>query len=202
MRKQLDDEILTAKDAHFMPEYELGLISKSGNPYEFRLDKTKYPFEEIYKAASLSGKRGEKITRSQVKLLKSENRFVRYWAIVGLRSQKPEFLIPFQQEIKSALDDDYMPVSVYASAIAYENFECAKAENLLKEYSKSENLQIALMAINQLLYVSNKEPFIETIMAVQAMPGRTYTVKAACFDFLGILNLVKNDFDHQTNLNP
>ncbi|SDD82582.1 hypothetical protein SAMN05421636_10227 [Pricia antarctica] len=58
MRKELDADILKSRDVMFFPEYEIGLISKSVTPYEFRLDKKRYPLKEIYGAASLSGKRG------------------------------------------------------------------------------------------------------------------------------------------------
>ena len=195
MRKQLDKEIIDSRDVHFLPEYEIGLISKTETPYEFRLDDKKYPIEAIYAAASLSGKRGAAVTRQQIDLLKSENEIVRYWAILGLCSQKPELLTPFQNKIISSMDDNYLPVSVLAAAIAYQQFENADAVESLKRYCKNENMNIALMAINQLLYVENKKPFEETIKAVYEMPGRNYNVKAACLDFLGIQRLVPNSFE-------
>lgn len=197
MRNQLDKEIIASRDVHFLPEYELGSISQNGAAYEFRQDNEKYPIKEIYAAASLSGKRGEQITRQQIDLLNSDNKIVRYWAIMGLRSQTPEFLKPFQDKIVLSIDDKYIPVAVMAASISYQNFENKEAEKKLKEFCKSDNMDIALLAVNQLLYVSNKKPFIETVKAVYEMPGRNYNVKAACLDFLGILKLVANDFEHE-----
>lgn len=61
-----------------------------------------------------------------------------------------------------------------------------------KTIAKSDNMDLALMAINYLLYMDNKIPFIETIKEVHSMPNRIYNVKAACMDFLGILGMVEN----------
>ncbi|WP_198152557.1 sulfatase family protein [Draconibacterium sediminis] len=196
MRKQLDDEILLAKDAHFMPEYELGLISETGNAYEFRLDKSNYPFEKIYAAASLSGKRGDETIRRQNSLLKNENKFIRYWAIVGLRSQKKESLLKYKKEIISAMDDPYLPVAVMASSIAYQCFDSKAAEQKLVSFAKHDNMDIALLAINEMLYFDNKEPFVETIENVYKLPERNFNVKGACLDFLGILGKVPNTPDY------
>jgi len=59
-------------------------------------------------------------------------------------------------------------------------------------------MDVALLAINYLLYVDDKTPFIETIKSVYEMPERNYNVKAACLDFLGILKLVPNDTEHES----
>ncbi len=196
MRRQLDEEILNARDVLFLPEYEIGLIAENETPYEFRLDYNKYPFNDIYAAASLSGRRGAEILKQQIELLKSENKIIRYWAVLGLRSQNQKDLEPFKNQIIKAMSDKYPPVAVTAAAITWQNGENAEAEKKLKAFCANENLDIALMTINYLLYADNKEPFVETIKAVHKMPGRNYQVKAACMDFLGILNLVPNDFDH------
>ncbi len=192
MRKELDADILKSRDVMFLPEYEIGLISKSVTPYEFRLDKKRYPLKEIYGAASLSGKRGKDIVKQQARLLNSKNNIVRYWAIIGLRSQKKQLLELYRKEIVNAMDDAYPPVSVTASAIAYQYFNDSEAEKKLKKFCKNSNMDIALMAINYLLYSKNKAPFVETIKAVHEMPDKNYNVKAACMDFLGILGIVEN----------
>jgi arylsulfatase A-like enzyme len=193
MRKKLKTEIIKTRDVHFLPEYEIGLISRLGKLYEFRLDDSKFPIKTIYKAASLSGKRSKIITEKQVRLLHNKNKIVRYWAIVGLRSQNVETLEPYKNEIINAMVDSYAPVAVTAAAITYQNFRNKDSEDKLKAFCKSQNMDIALMAINYLLYVENKQPFIEIIKAVHNMPNRTYNVKAACMDFLGSLGLVPNN---------
>lgn len=197
MRKKLDRKIIKSRDAHFLPEYEIGLISENEPVYEYRLDNKKYPFKEIYEAASLSGKRGVEIAQEQIALLHSGNKIVRYWAILGLRSQIEEDIHSCQQGITAAMEDSYLPVSVIASAISYQNFGSKEAETRLKEFCENSDQEIALMAINLILYIENKEPFIETIKAVYANANNPYRVKAACLDFLGILKLIPNNFEHR-----
>lgn len=194
MRKQLDTEILKARDVMFLPEYEIGLISKTGNAYEYRLNEKKYPLKEIYAAASLSGKRGADIAQQQINLLASKNKVVRYWAIIGLRCQNPETIVPFQKEINAAMNDSYPPVAVTAAAISYQVYATAESEKVLKGFLKNDNQDVSLMAVNYLLYVDNKQPFVETVKAVHERPTSIYNVKAACMDFLGSLGLVPNNF--------
>ena len=192
MRNQLDTDILNARDILFAPEYEIGLISKLETPYEYRIDENKYPFQIIYDAASLSGIRGKKATKKQIKLLKNNNKIVRYWAVTGLMSQDISLLNPCKNKLKEALNDSYPPVAITAAAILYKNFKTDKAEKVLKQYSENDNMDLALMTINYLLYTENKTPFIDTIKKVYKMPNRNYNVKAACLDFLGILGMVEN----------
>lgn len=193
MREQLNETILLSHDVMFLPEYEIGLISKTTTPYTFRLDRKKYPLKQIYQAASLSGKRGKNVATQQIKLLNSDNKIVRYWAITGLRSQHPDVLNSLKEEIIKAMQDKYPPVTVTASAIAYQIYSNKSAEDELKNFCRSDNMDLALMAINYLLYIDNKSPFIETIKRVHEMKDRNYNVKAACMDFLGSLGLVPNN---------
>ncbi len=193
MRTQLKTEILQARDVLLLPEYEIGLISKTTTPYEFRMTDKNFPVAEIFDAASLSGFRGKDIAASQVKMLGSNNKVVRYWAILGLRSQNAEISKSYSKQIAQAMSDSYPPVAVTAAAIAYQQFgDKAAAENL-KKMCASDNMDIALMAINYLLYLDNKQPFIETIRTVHGMKGRIYNVTAACMDFLGSIGLVPNN---------
>jgi len=197
MRKQLDQHVLKSRDVMFLPEYEIGKISRETTPYEYRLDKKKYPFKEIYQAASLSGKRGRDIASRQIELLGSSNKITRYWAAIGLRSQPGEVLQPYQSQIEQAMQDSYPPVAVTASAIAYRQYGNDTAEQKLKQFSKSDNMDLALMAVNYMLYLNRKEPFVETVKEVHQLEDRAYRVKAACMDFLGIMELVPNDFEHR-----
>uniref|UniRef100_UPI003217276E sulfatase family protein n=1 Tax=uncultured Draconibacterium sp. TaxID=1573823 RepID=UPI003217276E len=197
VQKQLDQEIMEARDVMFLPEYEIALISEKGTPYEFRLDETNYPLSEIYAAASLSGRRGEEIAAKQIELLKSKNDIIRYWAVIGLRAQSSQILKPYQKEIEQVLEDVYPPVIVIAAAISYQEFQNKKAAFLLEHFCENENQDISLLALNFLMYVDKKDPFIKTVKSVYEMPGRNYNVRAACLDFLGSLKLVPNTFDYK-----
>jgi hypothetical protein len=95
------------------------------------------------------------------------------------------------------MNDPYPPVALTASVIAFEHLGSTPAEENLKMFCASKNLQISLMAVNYLLYVTNQQPFVETIRRVHAMPDRDYNVKAACLDFLGSLGLVPNNPDYR-----
>ncbi len=197
MRSHLKEEILQSRDVLLLPEYELGLISETTTPYEYRTDDKNYSIAEVYKAARLSGFRGNDIAAKQAKLLTAPNKIVRYWAILGLMSQNATDLKPYSKKIIKAMNDSYLPVAVTAAAIAYREFNNSLAAENLKKYATNDNMDLSLMAINYLLYVEIKLPFIETIQSVYKMKGRNYNVKAACLDFLGSLSLVPNNPDHR-----
>ncbi len=197
MRNQLKDEVLNSRDVMFLPEYEIALLSDTTTAYEFRQNSENFPLEEIYETASLSGFKDEETTAKQVKALESENNIVRYWAILGLRSQSAEYLKSYSDIILQKMNDNYPPVAVTASAIAYEMFGNDTAKEKLKAFCADEDLNISLMAINYLLYTKNKKPFVDTIWKVHEMKDRDYNVKAVCMDFLGSLGLVPNNPDYR-----
>jgi len=197
MRKKLDEEVLNSRDVMFLPEYEIALLSDSTNAYEFRMNIKNYPLEAIYEAASLCGFRGENETAQQIEWLESANNIIRYWAVLGLRSQNFNDLKPHAEKITEMMDDEYPPVAVTASAIVWELENNQRAEENMKKFCASENLNISLMAVNYLLYSDNKEPFVETIREVHEMEDRDYNVQAACMDFLGSLGLVPNNPEYR-----
>jgi arylsulfatase A-like enzyme len=197
MRTALQQNVLGSRDVLFLPEYEIGLISKTTTAYQFRLDQKQYPLEQIYAAASLSGLRSKKIAAQQLKLLKSPNKAVRYWAAVGLRSQDPEVLKPFKAQLTKAMQDRYPPVAITASAIQYDLFRDKSAEENLKSYCQDADSNLAMMAINYLLYVQHPEPFIETIKEVKNKKGIDYGTSGATKDFLGRLGIIPNNFENE-----
>ena len=195
-REALKENIIKEKDILLLPEYETNQISKTTTLYEYRQQEKNFPVKEIYKAASLSGFRNDAIAKKQIEFLKDKNPDIRYWAIIGLRCQPKEILQKYKQQIISAMDDRYPPVFVTAAAIAYDCFDNERAEEVLKRAIKNTNMDVALLSINYLLYVQKPEPFIDVIKEVKKTKA-TYNVKAACNDFLGKLNLVKNDAGHE-----
>ncbi len=197
MRNQLKEEVLNSRDVMFLPEYEIAKLSDTTTAYEFRLNYQNYPLKEIYEVASLSGFRDEETTAKQVKALNSENNIIRYWAILGLRSQSANDLKPYSDIIIKTMNDSYPPVAVTASAIAYEMFGNREAREKLKAFCADKDVNISLMAVNYLLYTKNKQPFVDTIRKVHEMKDRDYNVKAACMDFLGSLGLVPNNPDYR-----
>ncbi len=184
MREQLKQEILQSRDVMLLPEYEMVLLSKSTTPYEFRLNDKEYPIDEIYNAAILSGYRGKNIIKKLMKLLKSSDKVVRYWAALGLRSQSAKDLKCYSKEIRKAVNDFYPPVAVTASAIAFDIYGDLSAQEKLKAFCTDDNQQLVALTINYLLYIENKEPFIETIKTVYQNKKNIYYVIDACKDFL------------------
>ncbi|HYH57221.1 MAG TPA: sulfatase, partial [Anseongella sp.] len=148
MRKRLDREVMRSRDVMFLPEYELTRISAATIPYEYRLNDKDYPLKEIYEAASLSGFRDRTSGRRQSELLKSGNPIIRYWAITGLRSQTPETVGQFSQQVLEAVNDRYPPVSITAAAIAYDVLADTTAAEHLKKYAMHPDADLALMSIN------------------------------------------------------
>jgi arylsulfatase A-like enzyme len=204
MRKQLAQAVMKSRDVLFLPEYEIAEISKSTPAYTFRLDNKSYPIKEIFGAASLAGQRSAATARKQIELLKSENKIVRYWAAVGLRSQEKGTLVPLKVPLMAASKDAYAPVAVIASALVYETFQDAAAEQALKDFCVVDNMEIALMAVNELLYLTNKQPFVQALQLRHKALASTksgalstsYKVKAACMDFFGSMGLVPNNPDY------
>ncbi|GAA4280564.1 hypothetical protein GCM10022260_09850 [Gaetbulibacter aestuarii] len=201
-KKALDSSILAARDVLFLPEYEIDKISEKATPYEYRLDKIKYPFSKIYAIASLSGIRDNSVAKKQIKALKSANDIIRYWAITGLKSQNEKTLFQYKNVIINAITDNYPPVALTAASIAYDLFKDPAAKEALINFCKDPNDYLSLMAINYLLYISDKTPFIEVVKQQASSDTRTYNVKAAGLDFLGILGLVPNTYDYRSSLNP
>ncbi len=195
-RDTLDHHIISERDVLLLPEYATNQIPASTTLYEFRQDDKNFPVQQIYKVASLSGFRNVKVAQQQIDFLKDNNPVIRYWAILGLRSQRPGTLQKFKSDIEAAIDDSYPPVAVTAAAIVYDNFKSQKAENILKDAIGSSNMDIALMAINYLLYAEDASPFVETVRKIKSSSDN-YNAKAAANDFLGKLNLVENDAAHE-----
>lgn len=193
MRNRMKEEVLNSRDVMFLPEYEIARLSDTTTAYEFRLNKEDYPLEDIYEVASLSGFRGKEVTERQIKALESPQKFVRYWAMLGLRSQSADDLKPYSETILKMMNDEYPPVAVTSSAIAWEITGNKAAMEKLKAFCADRDLRISLMAINYLLYSNNKLPFVETIRKVHEMEDRDYNVQAACMDFLGSLGIVPNN---------
>ena len=202
-REMLYQETLASRDVMLLPEYEIALISKNKSPYEFRQNEADFPVEKILKAALLSGKRGSDIAAEQVQLLQDQNKIIRYWAALGLRSQSAQVLKPYERNINAAMQDPYPPVAATSAAISFDAFKNVKAAENLKAHCLSENPEEALMTLNYLLYIQEKTPFIDTVKNVRQKTDRyqdiykssAYKVKAACMDFLGILGLVPNNPD-------
>lgn len=185
MRHAMESRILRGRDVLFLPEYELALHADGGEaPYQFRLDKQRYPLDAILEAAELSGRRGEGVAEQQVSLLADTNDVVRYWAALGLLCQPNETLIGFSDQLVRALDDPYPPVRITAAAICWNAFSHPGSVAVLTHYAESENQHLALLSLNYMLYLPPNERFLPTVSAVHQRSGNWESVQWACEDFL------------------
>lgn len=164
-RTKLKANILKERDVLFLPEYEIDKISQTGTAYEYRLDKAKYPLEEIYELASLAGFKDKETLKRQLKALKSENEFVRYWALMGLKSQENK---TFDNQILSVLDDSYEPNAILAAAMIYEINGSELAKAVLTKAINSPHDHISNLAIQQIMYQPNASDFLEIVAAFEA----------------------------------
>ncbi|HEY0771142.1 MAG TPA: sulfatase, partial [Sphingobacteriaceae bacterium] len=185
-RKQLSDAVIQSRDIMFLPEYELMRIPKEISPYEYRLSNKNYPIEDIYSIASMSGIRSPAVASRQAKALSSKNNIVRYWAALGLRSQPDEILKPFKKEILRAGKDSFLPAAVTASAIGSDVFGDKISEENMKRFIASHDKNVALLAINYLLYMRNPEPFVAAVKSLRSDSEPNGNVRWAADDFLGM----------------
>ncbi|MEO5997028.1 MAG: sulfatase [Chitinophagaceae bacterium] len=199
-REKLNKNIITERDILLLPEYETELIQRSTTLYKFRQNAKNFPIGDIYHAVSLSGFRDKETCRKQISLLTNSNKIIRYWAIVGIRSQPDKLLKKYKMKLLAALNDTYPPVAVTAAVILYELEANKTAKEILKQACLDDNMEIALMAINYLLYVKNDKPFENTINTVKKKKNINYPVKAACNDYLGKNGLIDNNVASEDQL--
>ena len=189
MRTRLKTQILKERDIHFLPEYELGEISKSGTPYEFRMKEDLFQLEEILNTALLVGRNDRDIKDQLFDGMNNQNKYIRYWASLGLYSIKSNLKDSDLNSLKQYLNDSYPPVQINIASILYDENQNNEAETVLKNYIVSNNEHLALSAINYTLYMENRTAFIPSIQKVHDSEIG-YKVKAAALDFLSLEDLL------------
>jgi arylsulfatase A-like enzyme/acetyl esterase/lipase len=193
-RNAMIKELTRVSDILFLPEYEIGELQNSTTAYEFRLSE-EYNISAILGVAMLSGRIGEEVAQKQIELLRHENKFIRYWAATGLKSQPKGILANYKKQILRASADPYPPVAILGAMIAFDHFENKKAQSAIAHFCTSDNEHIALATLNHLLYIDSPEPYIDAVRSVLEM-DRSVPVRSACYDFLGALGLVPDDMAH------
>ncbi len=117
-RTQLRDHVLNQRDVLFLPEYELANLSKTTTAYTSGNRMKTTQSGDIYEAASVSGFRDAATLTKQIGLLKSGNPIVRYWALMGLRSQSQiGTLMPYQAQLTAALTDSHPLNQIIAASM-------------------------------------------------------------------------------------
>lgn len=199
MRAALQKELQQARDVMFLPEYSISGLPDGTTPYEFRKDAKKYPADRILQAANLSGFTDQKSLKAQIKLLGEADSVRRYWGLMSLCSYRKGGLEIYRPQLEAALQDTYPPAAVLAAWLCYHHWGRPAARENLVSFIRSENQDIALLALNMLLYTPERSVFVGAVEEAYQKTERfkvPYNVKAACRDFLGSLGLIANTFEN------
>lgn len=159
-RQAQEKEILTSKDILFLPEYEIERISKTTTPYAYR---SQLDLKPIYEVAKWAGFRTEKARAAQLKALKSKNQFVRYWALLGLKSDAKSLGAKEKVALTSSLTDTYPPNRIVAASLVSELSNDANARKILVEAIQSTEDHLSNLAMQQIMYQSNAASFLPEI---------------------------------------
>ena len=190
MRARLKTEILKERDVHFLPEFELGEISKNSTPYQFRFDEEQFDLKNIFEVANLVGVEDDAFQFLQH--LKNENEIIRYWASLGLYHLRTDLSLEVLEQMKPYLKDVYAPVSINIAATIYANSADSKSSEILKAFITDENPHLALSAINYTLYFDDRSDFRSHVTQTYNTTS-VYKVKAACLDFMSLEGIVDNN---------
>jgi arylsulfatase A-like enzyme len=187
-RTQLRSNVLSQRDVLFLPEYEIANLSKTTNAYTYRQQDANYPIRDIYEVASLSGFHDAATLTKQIGLLKSGNPIVRYWALMGLRSQPKPALVPYQAPLTEALTDSYPLNQVIAASILNGHFDDKSAKTVLLKHLDSPDDNVANVVLQQLLYQPNASDWIADIeqfyTLTKTLPSKPYHALLSASVFL------------------
>ena len=161
-RQAQEKEILSRKDILFLPEYEIEQISKTTTPYQYRAQLDLKP---IYEMARWSGFRTDKAKAAQLKGLESKNEFVRYWALLGLKSNSTSLGEKEKAALTLSLTDSYPPNRIVAASLVSELTDNANARKILVEAIQSSEDHLSNLAIQQIMYQPNAASFLPEIRA-------------------------------------
>ena len=192
MSAELKRRIIEGRDVMFLPEFEIAKLAASGQwPFIFRMDEKNFPLKSIYEAATLSGKRSPEVVKQQIKMLTDSNNVVRYWAALGLMCQPEQALLPHREVLQQTLRDPFPPVAITAAAIGWNCFSDKSAATTLIRYADSDNGQLALLSLNYMLYVKNREAFVQALEKMNKQDIQDKNVRWAIEDFLESVKKIK-----------
>lgn len=166
-RNALKNNIIASRDVLFLPEAEIGELSKNTTAFEFRLDSLQYPIAELYKAIELCGFDDMATLKKQLKMLKSDNKLTRYWVLMGLKAHPTSQLRNHTRRITKAIKDSYAPNSILAASFLSEINNSPKAKEILQTFINSPQDHISNFAMQQILYQQNALEFNSAIKAFQ-----------------------------------
>jgi N-sulfoglucosamine sulfohydrolase len=146
MRRACRRWILETHDLGFLPESLMAKDSRGTTPWEMRQDSSHYPLERILDAADMVGRYGE--YAQQIPLLQDPHAAVRFWAVVGLRTNRQK-ATELMKWIDEMMRDPVAVVRIQAAAAMLEKNHAPALEIMTKEL-KSDDLNVVLMAAREL----------------------------------------------------
>lgn len=157
LRDALKRELIRERDAHFMTEYAFALSQKP--PVVLAADDKEYPVESIINTAMLVGE-GRSVLKQQLNCLSDSNKYVRYWASIGLFSQISIILQSQKREIQKQLlkqfaTETFEPNRINLSALMFklDSKYIDMAQKLLSE----QNPELLRMSLHLLITLDDSK---------------------------------------------
>lgn len=137
MRQRIDDQLLTVRDAGFVPEPMIAEIDKDSSTtiYEFCQSKERYQLDEIMVIANKAAQKNPRMIPELVQNLKHDDPIMRYWSILGLRALGKEAKQAIM-DIEAALQDAEASVRINAMIALGNTGQLNRAASLLIEEAK------------------------------------------------------------------
>ena len=177
MRVALAQNILDSRDIMLASEYDYKRLPGNTTPYEYRLTQD-YDINSIWEAASLSGFSSVESKNKQIALLESVNDLTRYWAAIGLKSQK-SLSEEELQKMSEHLSDTYPPARLYLASAIYEKNKSKDAKTIINEYLFSHDPELALMALDNIHSMDDFTDFGDEVLEMFNKSGGVSGLGAA-----------------------
>lgn len=155
LRNVLKTELIDVRDAHFMPEYSY--IQQNKMPVELASNNIEYPISTIVNSAMLIGE-GKCVLKQQLKLMTDANKYVRYWAAVGLFSQPNGFKIKEKQLLEFLKNETYEPTRVYLSVLVFKHN--SKKISLARELLTQNDPELLRMTLQLLISLEDSKQML------------------------------------------
>jgi arylsulfatase A-like enzyme len=163
LNKAQKEHVFSIVDLGFLPEREVYSRSEGITPYDMARTKGKYDLKGIYKAADLASQMDPGSVNKLLKLLKSDDSAIRYWAAMGLLMQGEGVVKKTASELIAALKDPSPDVRIVAA-------------NALGEYGTDSELNMALSVLEELIPLEKNGVFVSlsalTVVRVLGEKGK------------------------------
>ena len=172
LRTVLKDNLIATRDAGFIPEHRImGAARKGIAPYDLKKDEKMLPIREVVDIAFTSGMQE---AERQIEALGSPNDIVKYWAAIGLYSQKGS-LARYKKRLEAVCRNmTYSMAKVYLQATLIEKCgDTAVFDEFIKgighPYPEVERLTLQLL-LNMDEGTQRKAlPFVEARMVAKRL---------------------------------